>query len=117
MFKGINCHASIARTKPYNDRMKVAAFLLRHTRRKLIAEGKIEDPLTRPYRYQFDWSYGSISGVVFSDTTGEARALIKQNLGLPKKHRLPKEVKIIRSTNNGTTPGSTRTAVRGTAQS
>jgi hypothetical protein len=68
-------------------------------KRQLINDGLIMDPAKRPPRYHFNWVWGDLNGAVAADSAGEARGLIKANLGLPKKKRLPQDVSITRTTN------------------
>lgn len=53
---------------------------------------------TRP-KFQFHWHMpdGMTGGLVWANTTGEARAQIKKNLGIGSHGRLPSSVSIIRS--------------------
>jgi hypothetical protein len=68
-------------------------------KRQLIDDGLIMDPAKRPPRYHFNWVWGDLNGAVAADSTGEARGLIKANLGLPKNKRLPQDVRLTRTTN------------------
>lgn len=61
-------------------------------KRKLIEDGTIMDPANRPPKYIFHWEYGDITGDCLCDNKSEARAVIKKDLGISKKKRLPKEV-------------------------
>lgn len=73
--------------------------LFRAVKRQLIDQGVIMDPSARPPKYQFTWAYGELTGECFADTRSEARAIIKRDLGIPKKQRLPSEVTINRYDN------------------
>jgi hypothetical protein len=84
---------------------EVLGLVKRQIKRKAIADGLIVDPATRPPRYQWAWeipktatfnvedgkllSVNETSGIVEANTKGEARSLIKSQLGLRKKDRLP----------------------------
>jgi hypothetical protein len=82
----------------------------RQIKRKAVADGLIVDPATRPPKCQWAWECppGTISatynmkdgellsvtenptsGVVAANTRSEARSLIKKQLGVSKKDRLP----------------------------
>ncbi len=80
-------------------RNEVISALSRHYKRTLIERGVIQDPSTRPPRYKFSWTYGSLNGVVYADDRSLARSLIKRDLGIAKKKRLPVEVEIVRELN------------------
>ena len=80
-------------------RNEVISALSRHYKRTLIERGVIQDPRTRPLRYKFNWTYGSLSGVVYADDRSLARSLIKRDLGIAKKKRLPVEVEIVKELN------------------
>lgn len=71
--------------------------IFRETRRQLIRDRVIMDPSKRPKKYLFTWSYGNLTGEVYSDTKSEARSLIKKDLGVKK--RLPPEISINRYDN------------------
>lgn len=90
-------------------RSEVISALSRHYKRSLIERGVIQDPRTRPLRYKFSWTYGSLSGVVYADDRSLARSLIKRDLGIAKKKRLPIEVEIIRELNAPQEPESDET--------
>lgn len=79
------------------ERLKQRLF--RALKRKMIDDGVIMDPKTRPKKYLFHWWFGSLAGECYADTKSEARAIIKHDLGLPKKKWLPKEVEITRYDN------------------
>lgn len=77
---------------------------LNHRYKKdLIARGVIPNPADRPYHYQFSWVYGDMEGVVYADDRSSARGLIKRELGIRRKDRLPIEVRITRSPNEDST--------------
>ena len=78
------------------------ALSRRHTK-DLIARGVIANPAERPPRYQFSWVYGDVDGVVYADDRSSARGLIKRELGIRRKNRLPIEVQITRSPNEDST--------------
>lgn len=80
-------------------RNEVISALSRHYKRTLIERGVIQDPRMRLPRYKFSWTYGSLNGVVYADDRSLARSLIKRDLGIAKKKRLPIEVEIVRELN------------------
>lgn len=90
-------HGNGGMRKP--SRQELIQKLFRAHKRELIRRGIIQDPATRPPRYKFSWQYGALSGVVYADDRSTARALIKRELGIRKKNRLPKEVDITRELN------------------
>jgi len=61
--------------------------------------GIAQDFTNRPPLYKYMWTYGSLSDVVYADNRSTARALIKCDLGIHKKHRLPAAVEIVREPN------------------
>jgi len=65
----------------------------------MVSDGLILDQSNRPPRYQFDWVFGDLSGCVYADDKSKARSLIKKNLGIPAKKRLPISVEITRQHN------------------
>lgn len=77
------------------------AFLYREVKRRLIKDGKIDDPSKRPPKYQYHWTVGDRDqgGIVVANTMGEARGLIKKQIGI-KKGRLPQCIKIVRIIND-----------------
>lgn len=77
--------------------------LNRRYKKDLIARGVIASPAARPPRYQFAWVYGDVEGVVYADDRSSARGLIKRELGIRRKNRLPTEVQITRSPNEDST--------------
>jgi len=79
---------------PKPNKVALLGVLFRHHKRELIKRGIIEDPACRPARYKFTWVYGALNGVVYSDDRSTARSLIKRELGIQKKKRLPIEVQI-----------------------
>lgn len=79
-------------------KQEVMELLARRYKRELINRGIITDPSIRSARYKFTWVYGSLSGVVYADNRSLARSLIKQELGIRKKNRLPIGVEITRET-------------------
>ena len=83
--------------KPQKD--KIIAYLFRCHKRHLIEKGVIQDPNTRPFYYRFLWSLGSVSGMVYADDRSTARAIIKRDLGIPKKQRLPVGIEITKEAN------------------
>lgn len=78
-------------------------ILYRRHKKDLIARGVITNPAERPPRYQFAWVYGDVNGVVYADDRSSARGLIKLELGIRRKNRLPLEVRITRSPNEDST--------------
>ena len=74
-------------------------IMARRYRREMINRGIIPDPSKRAARYKFIWFYGSLCGKVYADNRSLARSLIKQELGIKKKNRLPIEVEITREPN------------------
>lgn len=81
------------------NKIELIGILLRRQKRELIRRGIIQDPAKRPLRYKFQWVYGEINGVVYADDRSTARGLIKRELGIRKKHRLPSEIDITRELN------------------
>lgn len=73
--------------------------LQRRQRREMINKGLIPDPKLRPPRFKFNWVCDSSEGVVFADNQSLARSLIKKELGIPKKQRLPLQTVITREPN------------------
>lgn len=73
--------------------------IMRAIKRKLIADGLIMDPANRPPKFIFKWTWGELSGTVQADDKAAARGLIKKDLGIPKKKRLPQGVVIEREVN------------------
>jgi hypothetical protein len=71
----------------------------RFIRRQMVRDGLILNPATRPPRYKFDWTLGEVTGVVYADDKSKARSLIKLDLGIPAKRRLPVGILITRSNN------------------
>lgn len=90
----------------YNRRSTEQALwqaLSRHYKKDLTERGVISTPIKRPPRYQFAWVYGDMYGVVYADDRSSARGMIKQELGIRIKNRLPIEVQITRSPNEDST--------------
>lgn len=91
--------------RPHNQglrkptRQEVLQRLLRKHKKELIRRGIIPDPALRPPRYKFCWTYGDLNGEVYADDRSTARAMIKHELGIRKKIRLPQEVDIVRELN------------------
>ena len=81
------------------SRSDLMGIMQRAMKREYIKRGIIPDPATRPPRYKFAWTYGDLNGVVYADDRSTARALIKKDLGIRKKNRLPVEVQITREDN------------------
>lgn len=79
----------------------------REVKRRLIADGKIADPSQRPKKWQYHWAVGDRDegDIVYADTTGEARGLMKKQLGI-KKGRLPQCIKFVRIPNDASTSPS-----------
>jgi hypothetical protein len=71
----------------------------RFIRRQMIRDGLILNPATRPPRYEFSWTLGEVTGIVYADDKSKARSLIKKDLGIPAKKRLPFGIQIIRASN------------------
>ena len=94
-FNGLNRGPKIAKVKP----QKLLSLLMNRMRQDMICKGIIPDPQDRPPRYKFTWSYGELGGEVYCDDRSTARSLIKKDLGIKKKNRLPKEVSITREVN------------------
>jgi hypothetical protein len=53
----------------------------------------------RPPRYEYKWAFGDLTGTVYADDRSKARSLIKKNLGIPAKQRLPVTIEITRRHN------------------
>lgn len=68
--------------------------LRREVKRRLIADGLISDPSKQPPKYEWHWKLGERGGIVVANNGGEARGLIKKELGL--KQRLPNHIQIVR---------------------
>lgn len=81
------------------NKNELVAILFRRHKRELIRRGIIQDPAKRPPRYKFQWVYGEINGVVYADDRSTARGLIKRELGIRKKNRLPVGIDITRELN------------------
>jgi hypothetical protein len=75
-------------------RADVAKLLVKHVKASLIAKGLIPDPKTRGPKRVFGWFYEGRDGIVRADTRSHARGLIKVELGIPRKKRLPIKVQI-----------------------
>jgi len=69
---------------------RVAAYLNRAARRAAIASGLTEAIPT------WRWDRGCNSGTVEAHTRSEARARVKEALGINKNHRLPEDVHLTR---------------------
>ena len=72
--------------------------LLRHLHRAMVQDG-LAMGVHRPPYFQFNWTFGDLDGTVYADNRSEARAMIKKDLGVPKKKRLPIDVNIERYDN------------------
>lgn len=102
-------NTSIIGKRPHGNRSRRSTqqalwqALNRRYKKDLIARGVIPNPVDRPPRYQFSWVYGDIDGVVYADDRSSARGLIKRELGIRRKNRLPIEVQITRSPNEDST--------------
>ena len=83
----------------YKTQQVLKVRVCRFIRRQMVRDGLILDPATRPPRYQFDWTLGEITGTVYADDKSKARSLIKMDLGIPAKRRLPLGISITRSNN------------------
>lgn len=86
--------------------------LFREIKRRLIADGRMENPALRPKKYQYHWTVGDRDqgGIVLADHAGEARGLIKKQIGITGskkgRRRLPACIKITRIPNDASTsPG------------
>jgi hypothetical protein len=64
----------------------------------MVAEGLVLGA-DRPPRYKYDWEFGELLGTVYADDRSTARSLIKKNLGIPAKKRLPVTITISRLPN------------------
>lgn len=84
--------------RPYKVKEMMKQRLMQHFKRELVKAGMSLGDDRPPY-YQFNWTFGELSGTVYADTKSEARAFIKRDLGIRKKDRLPVEVKIERFQN------------------
>jgi len=84
-------------------RLDMRKRLFREVKRRLIADGRIEDTSKRAKKYQYHWTVGDRDqgGIVLADHAGEARGLIKKQIGI-KKGRLPQCIKIVRIDNDST---------------
>ena len=66
------------------------AVVWRDIKRKMIANGEIENKVPAIW----EWGFEEESGSVTAHTRSDAKAQIKQQLGIPKKKKLPREVVI-----------------------
>jgi len=80
------------RTKTPPREVRVAKNL-RHQKRMFKEIGLIGD--RQPLKW--DWSFEEQTGIVEAFTKGEAKARIKEVLGVPKKKKLPEGVNIKRA--------------------
>lgn len=83
-------HRPLTKTPPLQDRV---AANLRQQKRMLKKMGLIGDR----YPPKWNWSFEEESGIVEAFTKGEAKARIKEILGIPKKKKLPQDVNIERA--------------------
>lgn len=70
---------------------EVAALMAQHVKRSLKLKGLLPPKPKKLY----GWSLGMKYGVVDAHCRSDARGLIKQELGIQKKDRLPVEVHIV----------------------
>ncbi len=92
---------------PVKSKKERLAFLFREVKRRLIKDGKIVDPSKNPPKYQYHWTVGDRDqgGIVVANTMGEARGLIKKQIGI-KRGRLPQCITIVRIINDSSSsPG------------
>lgn len=74
-------------------RAAVVTMMAKAVKRKLIADGRI--PAEKPKKkFMYDL-IGLTGGTVYAHTRGEARALVKKDLGISRSGRLPKGMSII----------------------
>ena len=79
------------------SRREVAALLAKHVKQALIAKNLIpadEKPAPREPRKVYGWSFEGRDGIVRADCRSDARGLIKRELGIGRKDRLPLKVQI-----------------------
>lgn len=79
------------------SKAEAEAIINRHVKRVARIQGYI-DP-SKP-KYTWAWSFQGQDGVVEANTRGEAKALIKELLGVPSSHRLPVGVAVRRLEEN-----------------
>jgi hypothetical protein len=104
-------------TLPKLTKRQILTKLQREVKRRMIADGVIEDPSQREPRFEWHWEYvdsvlGNLvhhgGGVVKADTRSEARALIKEELGrtvpttFSNLKRLPHNISIVKVVPNAT---------------
>lgn len=85
--------------RKFKTQQVIKARVGRFIRRQMIREGLILNPATRPPRYEYGWRLGEVTGVVYADDRSKARSLIKEDLGIPAKRRLPIGTEIFRAHN------------------
>ncbi len=100
-------HIAKHQRNPVKSKKERLAFLFREVKRRLIKDGKIDDPSKRPPKYQYHWTVGDRDqgGIVVANTMGEARGLIKKQIGI-KRGRLPQCIKIVRIINDSSSSPS-----------
>jgi hypothetical protein len=92
-------------TRPQMTRKEFLVKVQREMKRRMIADGVIEDPRTKRPKFDWHWSIGETTGgIVQANTRGEARAQIKHRL---KLHRLPVGITIIKIAPNANSPAIT----------
>ena len=102
-------NTSIIGKRPHGNRSRQSTqqdlwqTLYRRQKKDLIARGVIPNPVERNPWYKFTWVYGEVEGVVYADDRSSARGMIKRELGIRRKNRLPIEVQITRSPNEDST--------------
>lgn len=91
-------------TKSTLSLKEAVAKVRRHMKRLAIADGHITDPAKLPPKWEWHWGISErgaptaigVGGIVRANTKGEARALIKRELGCKPKERLPHCIQIVR---------------------
>ncbi len=97
--KMIGKRVQVNTLRPATERVIIRDRVMRAIRRKMVNDGILMDRSSRPRKFQFNWTFGELSGTVYSDSKSEARAFIKRDLGISAKKRLPMEVAIERRHN------------------
>ena len=72
------------------------AMVKRQIKRKAITDGVILDPRNNPPRFEWHWELDGQTGIVRGNTRSDARACIKEKVGLKKKDRLPVHITIVK---------------------
>ena len=92
-------HQWIRQEKPREFHDRIVRGAQKQIKRQLIESGQMQDPKKRRPKYLYIWDCNGVIGRVEADTSGDARALIKAQLGISKKKRLPEGIEIVRQLN------------------